>query len=229
MIVGELPVVPKHYWEGIGANGEPRDLGKSTLEIPLGSGPYRIKEVDAGRTILYERIKDWWAKDLPVTKGQWNFDEIRFVYFRDRVPAFEAFKSGQLDYWREVERQVLGHAVRFRRRQAGAGQDGPLPIASVATMQSFAFNTRRPQFQDPRVRQAFNLAFDFEWANKNLFYDQYSRVGSYFENSELKAQGLPKGRELEILTEVKSLVPRRSSPMNGRTRSITRPRTRASI
>ena len=87
-------MLPKHYWEGIGANGEPRDLSKSTLEIPLGSGPYRIKEVDAGRTITYERVKDWWAKDLPVAKGQWNFDEIRFVYFRDRVPAFEAFKAG---------------------------------------------------------------------------------------------------------------------------------------
>ena len=86
MIIGELPVLPKHFWEGAGANGEPRDLSKSTLEIPLGSGPYRIKEVDAGRTITYERVKDWWAKDLPVAKGQWNFDEIKFVYFRDRVP-----------------------------------------------------------------------------------------------------------------------------------------------
>ena len=207
VIVGELPIVPKHYWEGTGANGEPRDLGKSTLEIPLGSGPYRIKEVDAGRTILYERIKDWWAKDLPVTKGQWNFDEIRFVYFRDRVPAFEAFKSGQLDYWRESSAKSWATQFDFDAVKRGQVKMDRYPIASVATMQSFAFNTRRPQFQDPRVRQAFNLAFDFEWANKNLFYDQYSRVGSYFENSELKAHGLPKGRELEILTEVKSLVP----------------------
>ena len=111
MIVGELPVLPKHFWEGTGANGEPRDLSKSTLEIPLGSGPYRIKHVDAGRTITYERVKDWWAKDLPVSKGQWNFDEIKFVYFRARDAAFLAFKAGELDFWREVEREILGHGL----------------------------------------------------------------------------------------------------------------------
>jgi microcin C transport system substrate-binding protein len=207
VIVGELPILPKHFWEGTGASGEPRDLGKSTLEIPLGSGPYRIKEVDAGRTIVYERVKDWWAKDLPVTKGQWNFDEIRFVYFRDRVPAFEAFKAGQLDYWRESSAKAWATQFDFDAVKRGLVKMDRYPIASVAPMQSFAFNIRRPQFQDPRVRHAFNLAFDFEWANKNLFYDQYTRVGSYFDNSELKAQGLPKGRELEILNEVRDLVP----------------------
>ncbi len=111
MIVGELPILPKHYWQSNSANGEPRDLSKTTLDVPLGSGPFRIKEVDTGRSITYERVNDWWAKDLPVSKGQWNFSEIRFVYFRDRVPAFEAFKAAQLDFWREVERQVLGHGL----------------------------------------------------------------------------------------------------------------------
>jgi len=101
-IVGQLPVLPKHFWEATGSNGEPRDLSRSTLEVPLGSGPYRIVAVDAGRAITYERVKDWWAKDLPVSRGQWNFDEIRLVYFRDLVPAFEAFKAGELDYWREL-------------------------------------------------------------------------------------------------------------------------------
>jgi len=207
MIIGELPIVPKHFWEGMGANGEARDLGKSTLEVPLGSGPYRIREVDAGRTITYERVKDWWAKDLPASKGQWNFDEIRFVYFRDRVPAFEAFKSGQLDFWRESSAKAWATAFDFDAVKRGLVKMERFPVATVAPMQAFAFNIRRPQFQDVRVRRAFNLAFDFEWANKNLFYDQYVRVGSYFDNSELKATGLPTGRELEVLNEIRSQVP----------------------
>jgi microcin C transport system substrate-binding protein len=207
MIVGELPILPKHWWEAKNANGEPRDLTKSSLEVPLGSGPYRIKEVEAGRSITYERVKDWWAKDLPVSKGQWNFDEIKFVYFRDRVPAFEAFKAGHLDFWRENSAKAWATAFDFDAVKRGFVKMEKLPIATVAPMQAFAFNIRRPQFQDPRVRRAFSLAFDFEWANKNLFYDQYTRVGSYFENSELKAPALPSGRELEFLNEVKADIP----------------------
>jgi microcin C transport system substrate-binding protein len=207
MIVGEMPVLPKHYWQGTSANGEPRDLSKTTLDVPLGSGPYRVKEVDTGRSITYERVKDWWAKDLPVSKGQWNFDEIRFVYFRDRVPAFEAFKAAQLDFWRESSAKFWATAYDFDAVKRGLVKQEKLPVATVAPMQAFAFNIRRPQFQDPRVRQAFNLAFDFEWANRNLFYDQYTRIGSFFDNSELKARALPEGRELEILNEVRSEVP----------------------
>jgi microcin C transport system substrate-binding protein len=206
-IIGDLPVLPKHFYEGMGANGEPRDLNKSSLEIPLSSGPYRIKEVDATRSVTYERVKDWWAKDLPAAKGQWNFDEIKVVYFRDRVPAFEAFKSGQLDYWAENSAKAWATAYDFDAVKRGLVKLEKLPTRTVAYMQSFAFNVRRPQFQDPRVRRAFNLAFDFEWANKNLFYDQYARIGSYFDNSELKASGIPQGRELEILNEVKGQVP----------------------
>lgn len=207
MIVGELPVLPKHFWSEKGANGEPRDLSKSTLEVPLGSGPYRIKEVDTGRTIVFERVADWWAKDLPVAKGQWNFDEIRIVYFRDRSPAFLAFQAGELDYWRESSAKFWATGYDFEAAKRGLVKKVKLPVATVAPMQSFAFNTRRPQFQDPRVRQAFNLAFNFERSNATLFYDEYKRVGSYFEGSELKATGLPTGRELEILTEVKGGVP----------------------
>jgi microcin C transport system substrate-binding protein len=164
-IVGGLPIVPKHYWEAKGANGEPRDLGKSTLEVPLGSGPYRIKDVDAGRSIAYERVKDWWAKDLPVSKGQWNFDELTFVYFRDRAPAFLAFKTGDLDYWRENSAKFWATGFDFEAANRKLVVKHMLPVVAVAPMQTFAFNTRRPQFQDPRVRRAFNLAFDFEWAN----------------------------------------------------------------
>ena len=207
VIVGELPILPRHYWEGKGTGGEPRDLSKTTLEVPVGSGPYRIKEVDVGRTIVYERVKDWWAKDLPVSRGQWNFDEIRYTYFRDRVPAFEAFKSGQLDFWRENSAKNWATAFDFDAVKRGVVKLEKIHIATVAHMQAFAFNLRRPQFQDVRVRRAFNLAFDFEWANKNLFYDQYERVSSYFDNSELKARARPQGRELELLNEMKGEVP----------------------
>lgn len=207
LIIGQLPILPKHFWEATGANGEPRDLSKSTLEIPLGSGPYRIKHVDAGRTIIYERVQDWWAKDLPVSKGQWNFDEIKVIYFLARDAAFLAFKARELDFWRESSAKYWATAFDFDAVKHGRVVKHEIPVATVAPMQSFAFNIRRPQFQDPRVRHAFNLAFDFEWTNKNLTYDAYRRVGSYFENSELKATGLPQGRELEFLNEVRGEVP----------------------
>src|SRR5581483_2876558 len=206
VIIGDLFVLPKHFYEAVGANGEPRDLSKSTLEIPLASGPYRIKEVDPGRSITYERVKDWWAKDLPVSKGQWNFDEVKYTYFRDRVPAFEAFKAGSLDFWRENSAKAWATAFDFDAVTRGLVKLDKIPVSTVAYMQGFAFNIRRPQFQDPRVRKAFNLAYDFEWANKNLFYDQYQRIKSYFDNSELKAPPKPEGRELELLKELKDLV-----------------------
>jgi microcin C transport system substrate-binding protein len=207
LIVGELPVLPKHYWEANGANGEPRDLSKSTLEVPLGSGPYRIKELEAGRSITYERVKDWWAKDLPVSRGQWNFYELKFVYFRDRAPGFLAFQAGDLDYWAESSAKYWATGYDFDAVKRGQVKKFKLPVVEVAPMQAFVFNTRRPQFQDPRVRHAFNLAFNFEWANANLFYSEYQRVDSYFGNSELQAKGLPQGRELEILNEIKAEVP----------------------
>jgi microcin C transport system substrate-binding protein len=207
MIVGELPILPKHYWEGSDANGERRDLTKTSLEVPLGSGPYRVKDVDAGRSITYERVKNWWAKDLPVAKGQWNFDEIRVDYFRDRVPAFEAFKAKELDYWPEYSAKAWATAYDFDAVKRGWVKREQFPVSTVAPMQAFAFNIRRPQFQDPLVRRAFNLAFDFEWFNKNFFDGQYTRIGSFFDNSELKAVGVPNGLELEMLEEFKSEVP----------------------
>jgi microcin C transport system substrate-binding protein len=207
LIVGQLVVLPKHYWEATGSNGEPRDLSKMTLEVPLGSGPYRIRDVDAGRTVTFERVKDWWAKDLPVARGQWNFDELKLVYFRDDVPGFEAFKAGELDYWVESSAKNWATRYDFDAAKRGLVVREKIPVIEVAPMQAFALNIRRPQFQDPRVRQAFNLAFNFEWANKNLFYDEYQRVNSYFDNSELKSSGLPQGRELEILNEVRDQVP----------------------
>ena len=207
VIVGDLPVLPKHFYEGVGANGEPRDLAKSTLEIPLGSGPYRIKEVDPGRSITYERVKDWWAKDLPVSKGQWNFDEIKYTYFRDRVPAFEAFKAGNLDFWRENSAKNWATAFDFEAVKRGLVKWRRCTSPRWPTCRRFAFNIRRPQFQDARVRRAFNLAFDFEWANKNLFYDQYQRVGSYFDNSELKSPPGPQAASWRCCSRSRTQVP----------------------
>lgn len=207
VIVGQLPVLPKHYWTASGPDGQPRDLARSSLEMPLGSGPYRIKSVDAGRGIVYQRVDDYWAKDLAVARGQWNFDEIAITYFRDVTPAFEAFKSGQIDFWVETSANRWATQYGFDAAAKGLVKKEALKHGRVAGMQSFAINTRRPQFKDPRVRYAFNLAFDFEMLNKSFFYDQYIRVGSYFANSELAARGLPEGRELEILQTVKDQVP----------------------
>jgi microcin C transport system substrate-binding protein len=208
MIMGQLTILPKHWWTGKDASGNQRDPMKTTLEPPLGSGPYRIKEVKPGRSIAYERVKDYWAKDLPVNKGQWNYDEVRFDYYRDQTVAFESFKAGNLDYWQESSAKNWATAYDFAAVRNGFIKRQEVTVKRSQPMQSFVLNLRRPQFQDRRVRQAFNLAFDFEWANKNLFYGQYARVGSYFQGSELAApQEPPQGRELEILNEVKDGVP----------------------
>ena len=208
MIMGQLIILPKHYWTGKDASGNARDPMKTTLEPPLGSGPYRIKHVTPGRSISYERVADYWGKDLPVYRGQWNFDEIRFDYYRDETVAFESFKAGNLDYWQETSAKNWATAYDFAAVRDGFIRRQEVTIKRTQPMQCFVLNLRRPQFQDRRVRQAFGLAFDFEWANKNLFYGQYARVGSYFQNGELEApQEMPQGRELEILNEVKDGVP----------------------
>ena len=208
MIMGQLTILPKHYWTGKDANGEQRDPMKTTLEPALGSGPYRIKEVTPGRSITYERVADYWGKDLPVNKGQWNYDEIRFDYYRDQTVAFESFKAGNLDYWQETSAKNWATAYDFPAVRDGYVKRQEVKIKRTQPMQAFVLNLRRPQFQDRRVRQALNLAFNFELANKNLFYGQYQRVGSYFQNSELAAEAAPPtGRELEILDEVKDQVP----------------------
>ena len=156
----------------------------------------------------YERVKDYWGNDLPVNKGQWNYDEIRFEYYRDETVAFESFKAGNLDYWQETSAKNWATAYDFSAVRNGFIRRQEVTVKRAQPMQCFVLNLRRSQFDDRRVRQAFNLAFDFEWANKNLFYGQYARVGSYFQGSELAApQEPPEGRELEILNEVKDGVP----------------------
>jgi microcin C transport system substrate-binding protein len=208
MIMGQLTILPKHYWTGKDANGEPRDPMKTTLEPPLGSGPYRVKQATPGRVVSYERVPDYWGKDLAVNKGQWNYDEIRFEYYRDATVAFQSFKAGHLDYWQETSAKGWATAYDFPAVRDGEIKRQEVKIERTQPMQAFVLNLRRPLFQDRRVRQALNLAFDFETANKNLFYGQYERVGSYFQNSELAApHEPPKGRELEILNDMKDSVP----------------------
>ncbi len=206
-IVGELTILPKHFWTAKGQNGETRDLSKSMQDIPLGSGPYKIKTVDPTRGITYQRVADYWGKDLPVNVGQNNFDDIQFIYFRDRVPAFEAFKSGGIDYWAENRASAWATQYDFDNLKKGFVKKEAIPGERISPMQALVFNIRRPKFQDPRVRKAFNLAYNFEEANKKLFYESYKRTSSYFDNSELKATGLPQGRELELLNEIKSDIP----------------------
>ncbi|XSG81604.1 MAG: extracellular solute-binding protein [Methyloligella sp. ZOD6] len=207
-IMGQLTILPKHWWTGKDANGNQRDPLKTTMEPPLGSGPYKIKKVVPGRSISFERVDDYWGKDLPINKGQYNYDTIRFDYYRDQTVAFEAFKAGSLDYHTESSAKNWATAYDFEAVKKGWIVKQEVPVGTAAPMQSFVFNLRRDKFDDVRVRRAFNLAFDFEWSNKNLFFGQYERVGSYFENTELAApKTLPEGRELEILEEVKEDVP----------------------
>jgi microcin C transport system substrate-binding protein len=207
LIVGQLYVLPKHWWEGTDANGNKRDVGQTRLEPPLGSGPYRVKSFAAGRTVVYERVKDFWAKDLNINIGRDNFEEVRYEYFRDTTVALEAFKGDNID-WR-TENSALNWATRydFPARTEKRVILEEFPIRSQGVMQAFVFNTRRAKFADPRVRRAFNYAFDFEEMNKQLFFGQYSRVGSYFEGTELASRGLPEGEELAILETVRGKVP----------------------
>jgi microcin C transport system substrate-binding protein len=208
-ILGQLNVLPKHYWEAKNEKGEARDLAKTTLEAPLGSGAYKIKSVDAGRSIVYERVKDYWAANLPVMKGQNNFDELKFTYFRDRTASFEEFKSGKIDFWQENTSRAWASQYGFDAVKNGLVKKEAVPLTNtVSRMQGFAMNLRRLKFQDVRVRQALNLAFNFEDLNKQITFGLYQRVGSYFDNSELKAAGLPEGRELEILKEFESELPK---------------------
>ena len=206
-ILGQLTVIPKHYWEGTDKDGKKRDVFATTLEPPLGSGPYRITKVEPGKRVSVERVPDYWGRDIPVNLGRYNFDTITLEYFRDATVALEAFKADQFDLRQESSAKNWATAYDFKAAKRGDVIRQVFKTKNAEPMQSFVLNTRRAKFSDPRVRLAFNHVFDFEWANKNLFYNQYVRVGSYFENSELAAKGLPEGQELEILESVRDKVP----------------------
>ncbi len=206
-IVGELPVLPKHYWEGTDAAGHKRDISATTLEMPLGSAPYRIKEFAAGRSVKLERVKDYWGADLPTQVGQNNFDELRFEFFRDNLVALEAFKADQADWIAENSAKQWATAYDFPAAAEKRVVKEEFPINDSGRMQGFVLNLRRDQFKDARLRRAFNYAFDFEAMNKQLFYGQYKRISSYFDGTELASSGLPEGQELQVLETVRGKVP----------------------
>jgi microcin C transport system substrate-binding protein len=206
-IIGDLTVLPKKWWEGADQNGKKRNIGETTLEPPLGSGPYRIKDFSPGRHIVYERVKDHWSSSLNVNVGLNNFDELRYEYFRDTTAALEAFKADIVDWRTENSAKNWATAYDFPAVSDQRVLLEEFPIRNIGIMQAFAFNIRREKFQDPLVRLAFNYAFNFEEMNKHIFFDQYKRIASYFAGTELAATGLPAGRELELLEAVRDKVP----------------------
>ncbi len=207
VILGQLSVMPKHWWQGTDASGKKRDVGATTLEPPLGNGAYRIKEFVAGRSIVYERVKDYWGKDLNVNIGRDNFDEIRFEYFRDSTVAIEAFKGDVVDWRAENSAKNWATAYDFPAVKDKRIILEEFPERDRGIMQAFAFNTRLDKFKDARLRRAFNFAFDFEEMNKQMFFGQYQRISSYFDGTELAASDLPQGQELAILETVRDKVP----------------------
>ena len=206
-ITGQLPVLSKNWWTGKKPDGTQRDIQATTLEAPLGSGPYKVLQVKPGESITVKRIDDYWGKDLPVQVGQNNFDEIEQIYFRDTTVAFEAFKGDQYDWRRENVAKIWSTGYDFPAVKRGDVVVEKITLKNAQGMQAFVFNTRRAKFSDPRVRLAFNYAFDFEWSNANLFHMQYKRTASYFANSELAATGLPAAEELAILEPLRGKIP----------------------
>ena len=206
-IVGELPVLPKHFWQGTDSEGRKRDISATTLEKPLGSGPYRIKEFVAGRSVVLERVKVYWGASLPAQVGQNNFDEMRFEFFRDNTVALEAFKADQADWIAENSAKQWATQYDFPAVSEKRVIKEEFPINDSGRMQGFVLNLRREKFKDARLRRAFNYAYDFEEMNKQLFFGQYKRINSYFEGTELACSGLPEGAELQILETVRDKVP----------------------
>ena len=206
-IVGQIPVLPKHWWTGTGPNGAPRSPTETTLEPPVGSGPYRIKAFEAGRYALYELNPDFWARDLNVARGHNNFREIRYEYYRDGTVLLEAFKGDRTDYRSENSARQWATSYDFPAVTEKRVIREEFPIRNMGVMQAFAFNLRRPRFTDARVRRAFNLAFDFEDTNRSLFYGLYERIDSYFYGTDLASSGLPQGRELKLLEGLRDKIP----------------------
>ncbi|MCF5656416.1 extracellular solute-binding protein, partial [Pseudomonas poae] len=200
LILGQLPVLPKHWWAS-------RDFNKGNLEFPLGSGPYQVAEVKAGRSVRYERVKDYWGKDLPINKGLYNFDNRITDYYRDATVALEALKAGQFDYWSEFSAKNWANAYNVPAVTQGRLIKEEIPNGNPTGMQGFVFNIRKPMFQDVRVRKAISLLLDFEWSNKQLFNGAYTRTRSYFENSDMAATGLPGPDELNILEPLRDKIP----------------------
>ncbi len=202
LIIGQLPILAEHYWED-------REFDQTTLEAPLGSGPYRVTEMEQGRRIVYERVDDYWGDDLPVNRGHYNFERITYDYYRDATVALQALKAGEYDLRLETIARNWATAYDTPAAREGYLRKLEIPHDLSGGMQGFFYNTRRSIFEDPRVREALAYAFDFDWANRNLFYDAYIRTESYFSNSELAADQPPSERELELLEPYRDELPPR--------------------
>lgn len=200
LLVASLPIFSEAWWKG-------RDFEATTLDAPLGSGAYRVGRFETGRFIEFERVANYWGAGLPVNVGQNNFDRIRYDYFRERQIAFEAFKSGQLNFQEEFTARFWATGYDFPAVRDGRVQRVELPSGGAVGTQGWIFNTRRSKFSDPRIREALNNAFDFEWTNRNIMYSAYRRLTSYFENSDMKAQGKPGAEELALLEPFRGQVP----------------------
>ena len=198
--VALLPVLPKAYYAT-------RPFEETSLERPIGSGPYKIGQFSQGRYVSYERRDDYWAKDLPVNRGRFNFDEVRYDYFRDRTLELEALFARTIDFREEFTSKDWATGYDKPMVKDGRVQKLSLPDATPSGAQGFFLNTRRSLFQDVRVRQALDLAFDFEWSNRNLFFGLYERTASFFENSDMKAVGKPSPEELALLEPFKDELP----------------------
>lgn len=201
-ILGQLPILPKHYWQD-------REFNATTLDPPLGGGPYRITDVNAGQSITIERVKDYWAKDLPVNVGQHNFDRIRYIFFRDRVVMLEALKAGDIDFRAENSAKNWATAYDVPAVEDGRIVQKEFDHERGTGMQAYVMNTRREIFQDPVVREAITYLWDFEWVNKTIMFDAYTRTDSFYENSELEATGLPGPKELAVLEPLRGRIPER--------------------
>jgi len=200
LILGQMYILPKHFWEG-------RDFARPSLDVPLGSGPYRIERFESGRSIAYRRVEDYWARDLNTRRGMHNFDVMRYEYFRDVTVAFEAFKAGQIDFRTENIARNWATGYDFPAARRNLVKRDEIRHQLPTGMQAFVMNLRRPMFQDARVREALMQVFDYEWLNANIFNGLYARTTSFFSNSELASSGMPEGRELAILEPFRAQLP----------------------
>lgn len=199
-IMGQLPVLSKTWWST-------RDFTATTLEAPMGSGPYRVAEVEPNRRIVLERVKDYWGADLGINRGRYNYDRIQYEYFADRTAVLEAFKGYVYDFRNENSSKDWATAYDFPAARKGDVVTALIPHSRPTGMQGFIYNLRRPVFADPVLREALAYAFDFEWANDNLFFGQYTRTESFFSNTELAMRGLPSDAELALLEPLRGQIP----------------------
>lgn len=234
LIVGQLQILPKHWWTAKNADGVQRSIAETTLEPPLGSGPYKIKSLKNGQSIVYERAPNYWGAKLPTQVGANNFDEIEYISYRDETVALEGFKAGEYDVRLENVARLWATAYNFPARKNGQVVLETLPENSRGIMQAFVPNLRKEKYKDARVRQALNLVFDFEDINRALFFGQYKRTKSFFEGTELASSGLPNEQELKFLTPLRDIVPPEvftspyQNPINGSTDNL-RANTRKAI